>query len=180
MKKTWFYLLLFVIILSLSYVIYHRYASQMEVEQIAEESVEEEVGMIDFLVYDASGNPVKLSDFEKPRVVNFWASWCPNCVDELPDFEEVCKEYKDQIDFLFVDLTDGVQETKESGLSFLAENKLVLPVYFDTDMDAAINYGIRAIPMTLLLDKEGIVVAYARGAIGKDVLQKAIEEYLIP
>ena len=66
----------------------------------------------DFVVYDAEGNEVKLSDFIGKKVIlNFWASWCPPCMAELIYFEKKYQEYGDQIQFLMVNLTSN--DTKE-------------------------------------------------------------------
>ena len=74
----------------------------------------------DFTVLDASGNEVHLSDFVgKPVVLNFWASWCPPCKSEMPDFEAVYQACGNDVQFLMVNLTDGNQETLTSAKAYI-------------------------------------------------------------
>ena len=147
----------------------------------------------DFTVYDADGNKVALSDFKgEPVVVNFWASWCPPCKAELPDFEAAyqevgIKEAADAADgtdsdsaeavrFLMVNLTDGQRETLDTAGKFIADEGYTFPVYFDTDLDAAYTYGINSIPMTLFIDADGNVQDYAIGMIDEQTLRSGIEK----
>ena len=130
----------------------------------------------DFTVYDADGNAYKLSDFlGKPVILNFWASWCGPCKMEMPDFDEKYQEYGDQVQFLMVNLTDGSQETVETASSFIAEQGYSFPVYFDTEQDGAIAYGVNAVPVTYFIDAEGNLVTYARGALSAENLQLGID-----
>lgn len=130
----------------------------------------------DFTVYDAEGNPVRLSDFfGKPIVLNFWASWCGPCKMELPDFQEKYDELGDTVAFVVVNLTDGSQETVETASAFLAEQGYTLPVYFDTQRNAAMTYGVTAIPCTYFIDAQGCAIARASGAIDGQTLQRGID-----
>ena len=125
----------------------------------------------DFTVYDGDGNPVKLSDFlGKPVVLNFWASWCGPCKNEMPEFDEVWQEYGGEVAFVMVNLTDGSYETLDTAKEFLAGAGYGFPMYFDTGSEGANAYGISSIPTTYLIDAEGYVVAYATGSIDKDTL----------
>ena len=140
------------------------------------EEEEEKFFAPDFTVYDKDGNAVKLSDFVgKPVVLNFWASWCPPCKNEMPDFQEKYLEYKDEIHFVMVNLTDGQQETMESAKKFLDSTEYTFPVYFDSDLNAAYTCGIYSVPQTFFIDDEGVLVTGAQGAISGDILQKGID-----
>ncbi len=130
----------------------------------------------DFTVYDKNGNAVKLSDMRgKPVVINFWASWCPPCKAELPDFEEVYKKYDGEIVFMMVNMTDGYQETKATATAHVNQNGYTFPVYFDTDSSAAIAYSVSSLPATYLIDKHGNLVAHAIGMIDADILEEGID-----
>ncbi len=138
----------------------------------------------DFTVYDADGNEVKLSDYlGTPVVLNFWASWCPPCKSEMPHFNKVSEEYsEDELVFLMIDLVDGDRETVESGLEYIEENNYTsFTVLFDKKQDAAKTYGIRSIPTTLFIDKEGYVIKDASqvGPLDEKRLKSRIE-YIYP
>lgn len=132
-----------------------------------------------FTVYDMEGNEVNLTDFfGKPIIINFWASWCGPCKMEMPDFNEAYETYKDEIEFLMVNMTDGSRETIEVASSFIAESGYTFPVYYDTDYSAAITYSVSSLPTSYFLNAEGELVTYARGAINGATLEKGIDMIL--
>ena len=129
----------------------------------------------DFRVLDTEGNPVKLSDFfGTPIVLNFWASWCPPCKSELPDFEAACKKYEGKVTFLMVNMTDGERETVEIAKRYVESMGYTFPVYFDTRFEAAYAYGIRSIPTTYFIGADGSVEAKATGMISAAQLEQGI------
>lgn len=133
----------------------------------------------DFEVLDAEGNPVHLTDFRgKPVIMNFWATWCPPCKLELPDFDHLAQEYADDIVFLMINLTDGGRDTIEGVQAFMAEMGYTFPVYYDTEYSASMAYGASSIPMTVLVDPQGALVGYAIGALSEPILRQAITERL--
>ena len=130
----------------------------------------------DFTILDAENNEVRLSDFfGKPIVLNFWTTWCPACVAELPVFENMYHEMGDEVHFLKVNLLDGTRETREDVDSFMAERNLTFSVYFDTTGEASDAYGVRGIPMTFFIDAEGQLVAGIQGPADEGALREGIE-----
>lgn len=131
----------------------------------------------DFVVCDAEGNEVALSDFRgKPVVLNFWASWCGPCKSEMPDFQEVYEEYGDDVQFLMVNLTDGRQETVESASQYIAGYGYTFPVYYDVERMAAREYGVNSVPRTYFIDEEGYLVDSVYKVITKEYLISGIEK----
>ena len=128
-----------------------------------------------FTVLDAEGKEVTLSDFfGTPIVLNFWASWCPPCKAELPDFEEACKKYEGKVVFLMVNMTDGDRETVKIAKDFVNSMGYTFPVYFDTEYEAAYAYGVRSIPTTYFINADGSVEAHATGMISAVQLEQGI------
>ena len=186
-------LLVFVLILGCSSVLYNRLGRNIAPEQLAEQAPQasepvsddsagseeaepEKVHAPDFTVYDLEGDEVHLSDFMgKPVILNFWASWCGPCKMEMPDFHEKYLELGDEIYFLMINMTDGSRETVDSASKFIAGQEYTFPVFYDTESDASVAYGVYSLPTTFFIDAEGYAIAQATGAINVEILDKGIE-----
>lgn len=135
----------------------------------------EKIEAPDFTVENSDGSSVKLSDMKgKPVVLNFWASWCPPCKAEMPEFDKVYAELGSEVTFMMVDLTDGQRETKEKGAAYVLEQGFSFPVYYDIKQEAAYTYGIRSIPTTIFIDSGGYIVTGAEGQIDEKTLRYGI------
>lgn len=165
-----------------AYLLYSRLGQNLAPDQLgtqpAGETKPEANPAPDFIVYDADGDEVRLSDyFGKPIVLNFWASWCGPCKMEMPDFQEKFLTLGDEVQFLMVNMTAG-RETQESAESFIAEQGYTFPVLFDLDSSAAAAYGAYSLPTTIFIDAQGNGIARATGAIDAETLQKGIDMIL--
>ncbi len=114
----------------------------------------------DFTQNDVSGNPVSLSSLRgKYLLVDFWASWCGPCRQENPNIVKAYETYKDKgFDILGVSLDQGQEEWVKA----IADDKLAWKQVSDLkywNNEVAMLYGIRSIPASFLLDKEGKIIA---------------------
>ena len=202
MKNTWKWLALLlalVLIITVAYILYSKfrdkfYEGGLIIDSATDPTVENpavttQVGDTadttgtsskftapDFTVIDKDGNTVKLSDMRgKPVVINFWASWCPPCKAEMPDFEEMYKKYGDEVTFMMVNMTDGDRETVELAKKHVEDNGFTFPVYFDTEMSAAYAYYVTSLPATYFIDAEGNLITHAIGMINAATLERGIE-----
>jgi len=130
----------------------------------------------DFTAQDANGNGIKFSDMTGvPIVLNFWASWCPPCKSEMPEFENVYKELGESVRFMMVNATGSRGETVKSAAAYIENEGFTFPVYYDIKQSAVTEYGIRAFPTSVFIDAQGYIVAGVEGAINEATLRKGIE-----
>ena len=149
-----------------------------EDENQSQEETAEYADAPDFTVWDQEGTQISLKEIleGKPAVINFWTSKCPPCREEMPDFEEMDQELKDQVQFIMVDGIGCMGETEESGRAYVEEQGFSFPVYYDKEMDAVITYGIQAFPTTYILNSNGELVTGGSGMISKATLQELLNE----
>ena len=128
----------------------------------------------DFTVLNEEGEEVKLSDyFGRPIVLNFWATWCYYCKEEMPDFDKAYKEHP-EVQFLMVNATDGVRETIDIAKKYIEDQGYEFPVVYDTKQEAVYAYYITGYPTTWFIDKDGNLVTYANGMLSYDNLIEGI------
>ncbi len=134
---------------------------------------------LDVTFYDAEGNTVMLSSFQnKVTVLNFWASWCSPCESEMPYFQRFYEELGDEVNFVMLNLTDGERETISSADDFISNGGFTFPVYYDSDLDAANTYYTTSIPVTYIIDTDGMIAAQHIGAISEEDLESMIQNAL--
>jgi thiol-disulfide isomerase/thioredoxin len=116
----------------------------------------------------------------KPRLINFWATWCVPCREEFPDLVRIGTEHKDKIDLITVSL-DEPSEIEGEVSKFLAEMRSQSPAYLlkTSDADAAIELVSKswqgALPFTILFDAQGEPVYSKQGRFKSDLLVSEIE-----
>ena len=102
------------------------------------------------------GSKIELKYFKgNPVVINFWASWCAPCREEMPFFEKIWKDYKDKgLVFIGIDVLDE-ENNARNFLNSLGISYLNLK---DSSGEVSNAYGVVALPVTLFIDKEGRIV----------------------
>jgi peroxiredoxin len=117
--------------------------------------------ILDFELQDLQGKKVKLSGLAGQVVfLNFWATWCPPCRAEMPSMERLHARLKDKgLTVIGVDLQEGQREVED----FVHEYKLSFPIVIDRSGSVASAYGIRSIPTTYVIGRDGTILA---GRIG--------------
>ncbi len=107
----------------------------------------------DFLLHDINGEEQKLQDYRgKVLVVNFWATWCPPCREEMPSLERARDMLRD--DGVAV-ITIDVGEKPAAIERFLKRSPLSLPILLDSDTETASQWGAKGLPTTLIVDRQG-------------------------
>jgi len=117
----------------------------------------------DFRLPDLEGNWQRLSHFRGQVVLlNFWATWCPPCRAEMPSMETLYQTYRDQ-GFVILAVSSDVQSIAIIQ-PFLEQYRLSFPVLLDPKGQVTGTYGVRSLPTTYLLDRQGRVVSREIGA----------------
>lgn len=118
----------------------------------------------------------KLSDLRgKVVIVNFWASWCPYCVKEMPALERVYQKYRDQG---LVVLGVDVKESPEVVETFRRKYALTFPTTIDKDGEIFKKYLGTAIPISVFIDRRGFIVHISFGEMKQEQIEEILQQKL--
>ncbi|MYL48594.1 redoxin domain-containing protein [Halobacillus litoralis] len=167
--KQWLATAFLVILLGL--IIFTTFSEKDEGEQ-QESSATQETGMVapnapdglkvgekapDFSLETLSGETVKLSDYRGKKIfLNYWATWCPPCRDEMPEMQDFHEKYGDEVVILAVNGT-GTEKKKENITQFVKDGGYTFPILLDTELEINQTYQILSIPTTYFIGTDGII-----------------------
>lgn len=128
-----------------------------------------------FSLMDLDGREVTLAEFEgQPVIINFWATWCPPCRLEMPEFQRAYEAHKE--DGLVI-LAVNVAESAEAVRSFFYDEMgYTYTPLLDEESRVAEAYGAVGLPATFFVDATGEVTAVHRGALTQAQLQNYLED----
>ena len=133
----------------------------------------------DFELKDMKGNTVKLSDYRGKKVyLKFWATWCGPCRQSMPELNKLVEEKDRDFEILTV-MAPGMQgeKTEEEFVKWFAEQDYQsVPVLYNPDGSAFMNYQVRSIPTEVFIDSQGKIGHVQLGAISNEDAKKIIKE----
>jgi len=129
-----------------------------------------------FSLTDASGAPVRLSDYKgKVVLLNFWATWCHGCKTEIPWYMDFQKQYEAQgFTVVGASMDDGGWKVVKP---FVKEKKLNYPVVIASD-ELAKQYGLGDMPLSVLIDRDGRIADSHSGVVDRNAWESKIQQLL--
>lgn len=128
---------------------------------------------LDYETFD--GGRASLADLAgEPAVVNFWASWCPPCVAEMPDFERVHLDVADEVRFVGINTQDQLPEAQR----LVEETGVTYDLGLDPDGELFREFGVVSMPSTFFVTAEGTIAHRHAGLLTEAQLRELIDEHL--
>ncbi|MFU8826426.1 MAG: TlpA family protein disulfide reductase [Brevefilum sp.] len=138
-----------------------------ESDQLVEETAPTEEKPLSLM--DLDGEAVSLSDFAgSPMLVNFWATWCPPCVEEMPLIEDYAERYRGDLVVLAINAGEDEGVVRD----FVTRNRLGLRVLLDPTGTASRHFRIYGFPTTLFYDELGTLMATHIGELNATLLDR--------
>lgn len=176
-KKTIILIIVFIVVMAGAFFGYSYLSKRYSPKEDTSET--QMIAAPDFTVYNADGEPVKLSDFKgSPVVLNFWATWCTACKSGLVAYNKIYDKYKDRVNFMMINMTDGARDTVDGAKAFAESMGYKFPVYFDTEYNAAMVWGISSIPVSVFINADGFVTNGYIGALSEAQVEECIQKML--
>ncbi len=130
----------------------------------------------DFTLPLLGGGTVTLSSyFGKPLFLNFWATWCPPCREEMPAMQRVYERYRKDGLVIFA---INFQEDEETVQAFVDELGLTFPVLLDRKGEVTMMYQVIGLPTSFFINREGRIHRIRIGAMTEEFMVQTVEEIL--
>jgi peroxiredoxin len=128
----------------------------------------------DFKLKTPQGKNLSLRSFRgKPVLMNFWATWCGPCVEEMHILQQISKEWSNK-GLIILGINEGDPANKVTG--FMQRYEIAFPVLMDGDQEVARLFSVRYMPTSVLIDKDGVIQVVAFG--GFDTKEQLVSKML--
>lgn len=127
----------------------------------------------DFTLKTLDGRQVRLSDFKgHPVLINFWATWCGPCVEEMPNLEKSYQEHAGEFTILAV----NASETPEQIQDFIKNMGLTFDILLDPDNKVQSLYRLRGYPTSFFVDADGVIRVHQIGPLSETQLKTYLQK----
>ncbi|WP_226641808.1 redoxin domain-containing protein [Mesobacillus subterraneus] len=124
-----------------------------------------------FTLKNLAGEEVSLKDYRGKKVMlNFWATWCPPCKEEMPAMEKFYKENSKEVEILAVNL-----DPQNNVKGFVEENGLTFPILLDKEGRTQQTYSVISIPTSLIIDEHGLIIKKQIGSLTFEQMQELLK-----
>lgn len=128
-----------------------------------------------FTLNSTLGEEVSLANYRgQPVVLNFWATWCPPCRAEMPEFQSASIKYNGQVTILGVDQGEPPSIVSDFGNAL----SITYPLLVDQENVVSRDYNVTALPTTVFIDSQGVVREVFTGIVSRAVLEDRIERLI--
>jgi len=137
------------------------------------ESVEDPYNkVIPFELPDLEGNMVSIADFDgKFVLINFWATWCTYCDQEMPDLQALQDKYGDDLVVLLVNVQEGEEEIR----TYLEKNNLTMLTVLDKKGETAGMYNVTGMPSSYFVTPDQRVIGYVAGMMTYETMEQSLD-----
>ncbi|ARK30242.1 thiol-disulfide oxidoreductase ResA [Halalkalibacter krulwichiae] len=159
--------ILAIIAIALAYTFYSNFIADRSVAKAGELSV-------NFVLNDLEGQRIELEDLKGKGVfLNFWGTYCPPCVKEMPIMEDLYNEYQEKgVEIIAVNAAEPSLTVER----FVDRHGLTFPIAIDKGRDVIDAYGISPLPTTILIDEHGTIVRVHQGGMTDQMVRDFMEE----
>ena len=148
---------------------------QVDSDALSDDSVSDDsVIGLEFATFE--GDTARFDDhLGQPLVINFFAEWCPNCIAEMPDFEEVFQDFDGEVAFVGM----SIDQASESALRLVEETGVTYETGWDPSEEIYAHFRALAMPTTVFVNPDGSIERVWSGALDADGLTDLINEEIL-
>lgn len=132
----------------------------------------------DFTIASMEGEEIRLSELRgEPVFINFWASWCEPCKEEMPHLLEAYKKYGSEINFVMINVIEQ-EFNKESMNKYIKEAGLTFPIYLDKKDNVSTLYNILGYPTSFFINKDGVIQEIVMRPMSSEMIVQLMNQLL--